>query len=46
MKQPLEPYARPYDKVSARLGPQRLPLLIGIDGANGCDKSSTASWLA
>jgi hypothetical protein len=46
MKQPLEPYARPYDKVSARLGPQRLPLLIGIDGANGCGKSSTASWLA
>jgi hypothetical protein len=46
MKRPLEPYARLYDAVSARLGPQRFPLLIGIDGANGCGKSSTASWLA
>jgi len=46
MKRPLEPYARLYDAVSARLGPQRLPLLIGIDGANGSAKSSTASWLA
>jgi hypothetical protein len=46
MKRPLEPYAQLYDKVQASLGPQRLPLLIGIDGADGCGKSSTASWLA
>jgi uridine kinase len=46
MKHPLEPYAQLYDAVSARLGPQRSPLLIGIDGANGSGKSSTASWLA
>lgn len=46
MKRPLEPYAQLYDAINARLGPQRLPLLIGIDGANGCGKSSTASWLA
>jgi hypothetical protein len=33
-------------KIKERLGPQRLPLLIGIDGADGVGKSSLASWLA
>jgi adenylate kinase family enzyme len=28
------------------LTPKRLPLLITIDGADGCGKSSLASWLA
>jgi len=33
-------------KVQERLGPNRLPLLIAIDGADGVGKSSLASWLA
>jgi pantothenate kinase-related protein Tda10 len=33
-------------KVQERLGPDRLPLLIAIDGADGVGKSSLASWLA
>jgi uridine kinase len=33
-------------KVHERLGPNRLPLLIAIDGADGIGKSSLASWLA
>jgi pantothenate kinase-related protein Tda10 len=28
------------------LTPNRLPLTIAIDGADGCGKSSLASWLA
>jgi hypothetical protein len=38
-----------YDELRARLqsalGPDRLPLLIGVDGPTGWGKSSTASWL-
>jgi hypothetical protein len=34
------------EKVQARLGPNRLPLLIAIDGPDGVGKSSLASWLA
>lgn len=46
MKDALAPYGALYAVVRDALGPQRLPLLIGIDGANGAGKSSTASWLA
>ena len=33
-------------KVQDAMGPDRLPLLIAIDGADGIGKSSLASWLA
>jgi len=33
-------------RVQERLSPNRLPLLIAIDGADGVGKSSLASWLA
>jgi hypothetical protein len=33
-------------KVQESLGPNRLPLLITIDGSDGVGKSSLASWLA
>jgi uridine kinase len=33
-------------RVKQALTPNRLPLLIVIDGADGCGKSSLASWLA
>jgi len=35
-----------FERVQERLGPNRLPLLIAIDGADGLGKSSLASWLA
>ncbi len=31
--------------IQAALGPERLPLLIGIDGLWGAGKSGLASWL-
>src|ERR1700745_3187927 len=34
------------EQVQECLGPNRLPLLIAIDGADGIGKSSLASWLA
>jgi uridine kinase len=34
------------DAIKQALTPNRLPLLIAIDGADGCGKSSLASWLA
>jgi uridine kinase len=34
------------DHIVHALTPRRLPLLIVIDGADGCGKSSLASWLA
>ena len=46
MKSPLPGSAELLEKVLASLGPNRLPLLIGIDGPNGSGKSSLASWLA
>src|SRR5215471_21410810 len=33
-------------KVQEALSPDRLPLLVAIDGADGIGKSSLASWLA
>jgi hypothetical protein len=34
------------ERVEQALTPKRRPLLIVIDGADGCGKSSLASWLA
>ncbi len=46
IKSPLPGYLDLLCKVQERLGPDRLPLLIAIDGADGVGKSSLASWLA
>src|SRR5262249_5662939 len=46
MKKPLPGSEELLDRVSQALTPNRLPLLIAIDGADGCGKSSLASWLA
>src|SRR5262245_5964906 len=45
-KTPLTGSVALLEKVHDRLGPDRLPLLIAIDGADGVGKSSLASWLA
>jgi hypothetical protein len=34
------------DRVQTALTPDRLPLVIAVDGVNGVGKSSLASWLA
>ena len=39
-------YAALHAKVSEALGPDRRPIIIGLDGRNGHGKSSAASWLA
>lgn len=39
-------YAALHAKVSEALGPERRPILIGLDGRNGHGKTSAASWLA
>jgi uridine kinase len=46
MKSALPGYAELRERIQAALGPTWRPLLIGIDGATGGGKSSTASWLA
>jgi hypothetical protein len=46
VKEPLPGSVALLEKVQARLGPNRLPLLIAIDGPDGVGKSSLASWLA
>jgi uridine kinase len=46
VKAPFSGSAQMLEKVQARLGPDRLPLLIAIDGPDGLGKSSLASWLA
>jgi hypothetical protein len=46
LKRPLAGSEELLEIVLALLGPNRLPLLIGIDGADGLGKSSLASWLA
>jgi hypothetical protein len=46
VKEPLPGSVALLEKVQGRLGPNRLPLLIAIDGADGVGKSSLASWLA
>jgi hypothetical protein len=45
MKQPLTRSPELLQAVKTALTPQRLPLLIAIDGADGCGKTSLASWL-
>ena len=46
VKEPLPGSVALLEKVHARLGPNRSPLLIAIDGPDGVGKSSLASWLA
>jgi uridine kinase len=46
MKSPLPQYAALRKAIQGALGPNRNPILIGVDGALGHAKSSTASWLA
>jgi hypothetical protein len=46
IKSPLSGSEALLRKVQEALGPDRLPLLIAIDGADGIGKSSLASWLA
>jgi len=45
LKSALPGSAELLEKVLACLGPDRLPLLIAIDGPDGVGKSSLASWL-
>jgi pantothenate kinase-related protein Tda10 len=45
-KTPLPGSEELLDRIKTALTPDRLPLLIAIDGASGCGKSSLASWLA
>ena len=46
MKKPLPGSEELLDRVLGALTPNRLPLLIAIDGVDGGGKSSLASWLA
>ena len=46
MKMPIPDSNELLDRIKQALTPDRLPLLIVIDGADGCGKSSLASWLA
>ncbi|MCP3464447.1 hypothetical protein [Bradyrhizobium sp. CCGUVB23] len=46
MKHPIAGSDTLLDRIKQALTPNRLPLLITIDGADGVGKSSLASWLA
>jgi hypothetical protein len=46
MKEPIAHSAELLHRIKEALTPNRLPLLIAIDGADGIGKSSLASWLA
>jgi hypothetical protein len=46
MKIPIPHSDELLDRLKQALTPNRLPLLIAIDGADGIGKSSLASWLA
>ena len=46
MKLPIPRSNELLDQIKEALTPNRLPLLIAIDGADGIGKSSLASWLA
>jgi 2-phosphoglycerate kinase len=46
IKSPLPESAALLKKAQQCLGPNRAPLLIAIDGADGVGKSSLASWLS
>jgi hypothetical protein len=46
VKEPIPRSVELLDRVQTELTPDRRPLLIAIDGADGIGKSSLASWLA
>jgi 2-phosphoglycerate kinase len=46
MLKPIENSIDLLKTLQRKLGPDRLPLIIGIDGRSGAGKSSLASWLA
>ena len=46
MKSALPAYASLYEHVRQQIGPDRKPVIIGLDGESGSGKSSAASWLA
>ena len=46
LKEPIPHSVELLDAIKEALTPNRLPLLIAIDGADGSGKSSLASWLA
>jgi len=46
IKEPIPQSNELLEAINQALTPDRLPLLIAIDGADGCGKSSLASWLA
>ncbi len=46
LKSPLDSWELLLNDLREKLGPDRKPLLIAIDGADGVGKSSLASWLA
>jgi len=46
MKAPIPRSEELLDRIEQALTPNRRPLLIAIDGADGSGKSSLASWLA
>lgn len=46
MKKPIRHSAELLSRIKEALTPQRLPILVAIDGADGIGKSSLASWLA
>jgi uridine kinase len=39
-------YIELHAAIVGRLGPERVPMLIGIDGRNGSGKSSCGAWLS
>lgn len=46
LKKPLSRSEDLLHRIEIALTPNRLPLLIAIDGPDGCGKSSLAAWLA
>jgi uridine kinase len=46
IKEPIPQSNELLEAIKKALTPDRLPRLIAIDGADGCGKSSLASWLA
>ena len=46
MKEPIRRSGELLEHLQKALTPNRLPLLIAVDGADGVGKSSLASWLA
>src|SRR5947209_1308429 len=46
LKMPVPGSEELLERIKERLGPERKPLLIAVDGPDGVGKSSLASWLA